>query len=68
MLLAKAAGCPGVLVRTGWGETSLSDYRYTWKEAEAAYVADDLLDAARWIVEQKPRGAATRERPTGGRL
>ena len=37
ILLAKAIGARGVLVRTGWGEPSLGDYRHTWTNAEAVY-------------------------------
>ena len=49
MRLAQAAGCRAVLVLTGIGEGSLSPYRHLWADVEPDYVADNLLDAARWI-------------------
>jgi D-glycero-D-manno-heptose 1,7-bisphosphate phosphatase len=52
MLMAKAAGAKGILVRTGVGEGSLTDFRHTWTEAEPDYVADDVLKAVRWIIKK----------------
>lgn len=50
MGLAKSAGCKGVLVRTGLGESSLEEYRYTWESINPDHVAEDILDAVKWIV------------------
>ncbi len=50
MLLAKNIGAKGVLVLTGVGRGSLGEYRHTWEDAQAAHVAETLLDAARWIL------------------
>ncbi|MFZ5815285.1 MAG: HAD-IIIA family hydrolase [Bacillota bacterium] len=50
MLAAHAVGAVKVLVRTGWGEGSLGPYRETWAGVEPDYVADHLLDAARWLI------------------
>ena len=53
VLLARAIGATAVLVRTGWGEGSLGEYRHTWAETEADYVAADVLDAVGWILRQR---------------
>lgn len=52
MLLASAIGAAGILVRTGAGPDSLAEFRNTWADVEPRYVADDVLDASRWIVDQ----------------
>ncbi|TFB24094.1 HAD-IIIA family hydrolase [Filobacillus milosensis] len=51
MLAAHIAGTKKVLVKTGWGEGSLTTYRHTWENVEPNYVADDLVDAVNWISE-----------------
>lgn len=53
MVLARKVGCRAILVRTGWGEGSLGEFRELWAEIEPDYVADDLFDAAGWIVAQE---------------
>jgi D-glycero-D-manno-heptose 1,7-bisphosphate phosphatase len=45
-----AIGAQAILVRTGMGEGSLGEFRHTWASAEADYIADDVLDAVRWIL------------------
>lgn len=50
MLAAHAVGAIKVLVRTGWGESSLGPYRDRWAGVEPDYVAENLLDAARWLI------------------
>jgi D-glycero-D-manno-heptose 1,7-bisphosphate phosphatase len=50
MVLARSVGCKAVLVRTGLGEGSLGQYRDWWADVEPDFVAQDVLDAARWIV------------------
>jgi histidinol-phosphate phosphatase family protein len=52
ILAGVAAGCYMVLVKTGWGRDSLGPYRHLWAEAEPDFVADDILEAACWIVGQ----------------
>jgi len=52
MVLARSVGCKAVLVRTGLGESSLKEYRHTWANINPDYIADDVLDAAQWIVTQ----------------
>jgi len=51
MLLARAVGCHAVLVRTGLGESSLGEFRPTWADFEADFIAEDVLEAVRWIVK-----------------
>ncbi|HWI62671.1 MAG TPA: HAD-IIIA family hydrolase, partial [Symbiobacteriaceae bacterium] len=50
MVAAHGAGCLKVLVRTGWGETSLGEFRHTWAGVEPDYVAADLAGAADWLL------------------
>jgi D-glycero-D-manno-heptose 1,7-bisphosphate phosphatase len=49
MALAHAIGCKKVLVKTGLGESSLGEFRYTWSDITPDFVATDILDAAKWI-------------------
>jgi HAD superfamily hydrolase (TIGR01662 family) len=53
MLAAHAVGAMKVLVRTGWGESSLTTYRNKWMETEPEYIAEDILDAVHWIIQAK---------------
>jgi histidinol phosphatase-like enzyme len=55
VLLAVAIGAQAILVRTGMGEGSLGEFRHTWANAQADYVADDVLDAVRWILGSQSR-------------
>ena len=50
MVLAKNIGAKGILVLTGVGKSSLNEYRYTWKDVEAHYIAENVLEAAKWII------------------
>jgi histidinol-phosphate phosphatase family protein len=52
ILAGVAAGCRTVLVKTGWGHDSLRSYRHLWADAEPDFIADDVLQAAHWIVDQ----------------
>lgn len=49
MLLAKAVACKRILVKTGNGVGTLTNYRDTWDAGEADYVAEDVYDAVKWI-------------------
>lgn len=51
MLAGHKVGAYKILVSTGWGERSKSDYRKTWLETEADYYADNLLDAIDWVLQ-----------------
>ncbi len=53
MLMAQAAGCKGLLVRTGVGESSLQEYRHTWVGVEPDLIAADVLEAVEWIVQDR---------------
>lgn len=46
------AGCRLILVRTGRGEEALGADREKWKDYRPAYIAGDLLQAARWLVSE----------------
>lgn len=50
MKAAAAIGALKVLVRTGWGESSLTEYRHAWSEVAPDYIAQDLLEAAHWLL------------------
>lgn len=50
MLAAHAVGAKKILVRTGWGEASLTEYRSKWEKAIPDYVANDINDAVKWIL------------------
>jgi HAD superfamily hydrolase (TIGR01662 family) len=53
MLAAHAVGAIKIIVRTGWGEGSLTKYRNKWIETEPDYIALDILDAVTWIITNK---------------
>lgn len=50
MIAAHAVGAKKILVKTGWGEASLNDYRHKWKEVEPDYIASNINDAVKWIL------------------
>jgi len=49
--LARIVGCKAILVRTGLGCSSLGQYRDTWADIEPDYIAQDVLDGTRWIID-----------------
>ena len=51
--LAARCGAVGILVRTGYGARAE-------QHTAAAYVADDLVGAARWIIGRNPSGALSK--------
>ena len=53
MLLASAIGARGILVRTGQGEGSLAEFRQTWANVDADYIAAHVVDAVRWILNDQ---------------
>nr|WP_144920988.1 HAD-IIIA family hydrolase [Paenibacillus bovis] len=53
MLAAHRVGALKVLVKTGWGKDSLGDFRHSWEEVEPDFIAEDLLDAVRWITNNE---------------
>ena len=54
IVMAKNAGCPGILVLTGAGRGSLGEFRDTWRDCEADYIAENALEAVR-IIEEKEK-------------
>jgi len=50
-----AAGAVPILVLTGYGRGELEYLRDRWS-AEPAFIAEDLLDAADWILEREAGG------------
>ncbi len=55
MTMARAAGCKGILARTGVGESSLNEYRHAWADIEPDFIATDALQAAEWILKNRER-------------
>jgi D-glycero-D-manno-heptose 1,7-bisphosphate phosphatase len=51
MELADRAGIKGILVRTGYG-AGVIEYNLPVMATKPAYIADDLLDAVKWIIER----------------
>ena len=47
-----AAGVPGVLLLSGYGKGELL-YKGPASRARPAHVAEDLLEAVRWILERE---------------
>lgn len=57
-----AAGCQTILVRTGWGASSLAEYRHDWAEVEPGQVVDNLLQAAQQLIAvTQPQSPTRRE-------
>jgi len=52
MLAAQAVGALKILVLTGWGKSSLTQYRTEWKDVEPDYIAENLLEAVKWLLVQ----------------
>ncbi|MFD1030622.1 D-glycero-alpha-D-manno-heptose-1,7-bisphosphate 7-phosphatase [Metaplanococcus flavidus] len=50
MLAASRAGTKMVLVKTGKGEDSLTEYNSHWPGTEPDHIAENLLGAAEWIL------------------
>lgn len=51
MLAAHAVGAKKILVLTGWGKSSCDEYKYKWADIEPDYIAENLLDAVKWIIQ-----------------
>jgi histidinol-phosphate phosphatase family protein len=52
MLAAHSVGAMKILVLTGWGHGSLNQYRDKWAEIEPDYVAENLLEAVKWVISK----------------
>lgn len=55
MLAAHSVGAMKILVRTGWGQSSLGQYRDAWKDAEPDYIAENLLEAVQWLLNTRDK-------------
>jgi HAD superfamily hydrolase (TIGR01662 family) len=53
MLAAHRVGAMKILVKTGWGEGSITIFRDKWAEIEADYVAEDIYSAVTWLLKEK---------------
>lgn len=51
IILSKKIGAKGVLVLTGGGKGSLTEFRDTWINYEADYIAENVLEAVNWILK-----------------
>jgi D-glycero-D-manno-heptose 1,7-bisphosphate phosphatase len=49
--LAHKAGLTGILVKTGYGLGEI-EYILPQKTVNPAHIAEDLMDAVRWILER----------------
>lgn len=49
MLSASKAGTKKILVKTGWGVSSLTIHRDKWEGIEPDYIATNLVDAVYWV-------------------
>lgn len=58
--MARRAGARAVLVKSGYGLGEFTYQQHTWKE-QPDYVAEDLLDAVRWIVQHETDGAGNND-------
>lgn len=52
MLAAHSVGAMKILVLTGWGHSSLNQYRDKWAEIEPDYIAENLLEAVKWVISK----------------
>lgn len=59
MRAAASVGAMKIIVKTGWGEGSLVQFRHSWSDIEPDYIAENVLDAAKWI-------ASLNKSPSGG--
>jgi histidinol-phosphate phosphatase family protein len=53
IILADKVGAKGILVRTGYG--SETEKEIIGRKIKPAYIADDILVAVRWIIEDRKR-------------
>ena len=53
IILAHNAGCKGILVLTGGGKRSLGEFRDTWADHTADYIAENAWDAITYILSRK---------------
>ena len=56
MVAANTVGAIKILVKTGWGKGSIGEYRDMWKDVEPDFIAEDILDAVTWIINNYYQG------------
>jgi len=61
LLLARNAGCKGILVKTGYGKGMLNNFPKKVEDAAPVYIAEDLGDAAMWIASRKTKKQLLRD-------
>jgi HAD superfamily hydrolase (TIGR01662 family) len=52
MVAAHTVGATKILVLTGWGKSSYTEYKHIWSDVEPDYIAENLLTAVDWILNQ----------------
>lgn len=52
MAFAHGLGMKKILVKTGVGLSSLTTYRHTWQGIQEDYLAEDILHAVQWLVDE----------------
>ena len=52
MLAAHTVGAIKILVLTGWGKSSYTEYKHIWYDVEPDFIAENLLTAVDWILNQ----------------
>jgi histidinol-phosphate phosphatase family protein len=62
MILAHSIGSKKILVRTGLGESSLTEYRHTWVNITPDFIAEDVLEAAKWIIADRVNSLAVKKK------
>jgi D-glycero-D-manno-heptose 1,7-bisphosphate phosphatase len=53
IILSRKVGIKGVLVLTGAGKGSMSEFRYTWSDCETDYIAENVFEAVNWILNSR---------------
>ena len=53
IILARNIGAKGILVLTGVGKGSLGEFRHTWRDYEADHIAENVLEAVKWICRKE---------------
>jgi ribonucleotide monophosphatase NagD (HAD superfamily) len=51
MLAVDLVGAKKILVLTGWEKSSYDQYRHILANVEPDYVAENLLDAVKWVID-----------------
>jgi len=55
MILAKNIGAKAILVLTGVGMGSINEFRHTWENIEADFIANNVLEAVDYILPYNNR-------------